>query len=301
MSGRVDRVDEGALGTNLSVIKSLDRSPTQIGMKRGGIRCNSFATSNYSGVLMLLDGKVAVVTGGSRGLGRAMVCAFNDHGAEVVIASRNLGRCKEVANDLVQRGGGRAAALACDVGKWEECDQLVENVYEQFGRIDILVNNAGGSPSYSRLDKVTKSEWDKVIAVNLQGPFRLSATVGQRMANEGGGAIINISSKLVDVPVPAALPYAMAKAGLNTLTEGLAQAYGPKVRVNTIQCGNFKTEGSDYWIKKSEYKLIENMALGRVGVAEEIAGAAVYFASDLSSFCTGATLNLDGGMSYRLT
>lgn len=249
-------------------------------------------------VLVVLKGKVALVTGGSRGLGKAMVSAFAENGADVIVASRKLDSCETAAADVRERFGREALASACDVSEWAQCDQLVDAAYAKFGRVDILVNNAGGSPPYSSLDKVTEKMWNKTIALNLRGPFRLSALIGARMSGDRGGAIINISSKAAVLPTSAALPYAAAKAGLNALTEGLAQAFGPHVRVNAIQCGVFRTEGSGYWTDNFESKLAKKTALGRIGVANEVADAAVYFASDASSFCTGATLSIDGGLVW---
>lgn len=247
---------------------------------------------------MILKGKVALVTGGNRGLGKAMVNAFAENGADVIIASRRLDTCEAAAADVRARFGCEALAAACDVSKWAQCEQLVETAYARFDRVDILVNNAGGAPPNSSLDEVTEQMWDRTVALNLRGPFRLSALIGARMSENGGGTIINISSKAAILPTSPALPYAAAKAGLNALTEGLAQAFGPHVRVNTIQCGVFRTEGSEYWTDNFESKLAEKSALGRIGIADEVAGAAVYFASDASSFCTGATLSIDGGLIW---
>jgi NAD(P)-dependent dehydrogenase (short-subunit alcohol dehydrogenase family) len=138
--------------------------------------------------------------------------------------------------------------------------------------------------------------WDKVIGLNLKGPFRLGALIGTRMAAAGAGSIINISSLAATRPDPENLPYAAAKAGLNTLTEGLARAFGPGVRVNTIQCGAFRTDISRAWTPEVATLFAAGAALGRVGEPQEIIGAAMYFASDASSFCTGSTLRIDGGL-----
>ena len=141
-----------------------------------------------------LAGKVALVTGGSRGLGRSMVLAFADAGADVVVASRKLENCKDVAGE-VEAKGRRALPVACHVGHWDELDGLVEQAYGTFGHVDVLVNNAGMSPLYPDLPAVTEELWDKVLGVNLKGPFRLTALVGTRMVEGGaGGCIINVSS-----------------------------------------------------------------------------------------------------------
>lgn len=245
---------------------------------------------------MELDGKVALVTGGSRGLGKQMVEAFAEHGADVIIASRKIGDCEQLADQIRERTARKAIAVACNVNDWAQCEALVDSAYAQFGHVDILVNNAGMSPLYPSLDQISESLWDKVIGLNLKGPFRLMALIGTKMAASGGGSIINISSAAAARPAPETLPYAAAKAALNTLTEGFAQAFGPSVRVNTIQCGAFRTDISRAWTPEVAEALASGAALGRVGEPEEIIGAAMYFATDASSFCTGSTLRLDGGL-----
>jgi len=160
------------------------------------------------------------------------------------------------------------------------------------------VNNAGMSPTYPSPEAVTEELWDKVNAVNLKGPFRLTARIGARMAEGEGGAIVNISSTNAIRPGGDALPYAAAKAGLNALTLGFAQALGPKVRVNAIICGAFRTDLAAAWDMEAVEKLARRrFALQRIAEADEIVGAAVYLASPASSFCTGALLRLDGGLS----
>src|SRR5829696_6561468 len=177
-----------------------------------------------------LTGKVALVTGGSRGLGREMVLAMAASGADVVIASRKLDACQELADVVEERTGRRALAAACHVGRWDDIDRLVDDVYDAFGRVDVLVNNAGMAPLYPSLGAVSEELFDKVIGVNLKGPFRLGALVGERMQAGAGGSIINISSVAACHPQKTDLPYAAAKAGLNTLTVGFAVSFGPTVR-----------------------------------------------------------------------
>lgn len=243
-----------------------------------------------------LTGKVAVVTGGSRGLGRAIVDAYAAHGANVVIASRKLDACAELATEITERHGRKALPVACNVSHWDDCDALVERAYGEFGRVDVLVNNAGLSPLYPSLAEVSEELWDKVIGVNLKGPFRLSSLVGTRMSEGDGGAIVNVSSVAAVRPSPREIPYAAAKAGLNTLTDGMARTFGPKVRVNAIQAGPFLTDISHAWDLEAFAERARTMiALGRGGEPEEVVGAALYFASPASSFCTGAVLRLDGG------
>lgn len=239
--------------------------------------------------------KVVVITGGTRGMGKAMAEGFARAAATVVVASRKLDACMEVAEELTASYGARTVPIACNVSRWEDCDALVEAVYAELGRIDVLINNAGLSPLYPSLPDVSEAYFDKVIGVNLKGPFRLSALVGQRMSEGEGGSIINIGSIEAIRPNAHSLPYAAAKAGLHILTEGFAQAFGPKVRVNTIQCGPFLTDISAAWTPQMRAEFEATLALKRCGRPEEVVGAAMYFAADTSSFCTGAVLRLDGG------
>lgn len=242
-----------------------------------------------------LTGKVALVTGGSRGLGHAMVLGFAEAGADVIIASRNLESCEAAAAE-VRALGRRALPYACHVGHWDELDGLVDAAYAEFGRVDVLVNNAGMSPLYPSLDQVTEKLFDSVIGVNLKGPFRLSAAIGARMAAGDGGSIINVSSTASVTPSPGAEPYGAAKAGINALTRSLAYAYGPKVRVNCIMAGPFFTDVAKHWdLEAFEQRAAKTIPLGRGGQPEEVVGAALYFASDASSFTTGAILAIDGG------
>jgi len=242
-----------------------------------------------------LTGRVALVTGGSRGLGKAMVTAFARAGADVVVASRKLDNCITVAEEVERTTGRRALPYACHVGRWDELDGLVDAAYGAFGKVDVLVNNAGMSPLYPSLMDITEDLWDKVMAINLKGPFRLSVLIGTRMTAGEGGSIINVSSAGSLRPAPHIVPYASAKAGLNALTVSLAHAFGPKVRVNTLMPGPFQTDISAAWGEESA-KRREGMALGRVGQIDEIVGGALYFASDASSFSTGSLLQVDGGL-----
>jgi len=243
-----------------------------------------------------LRGKVALVTGGSRGLGREMVLAFAQAGADVVIASRKLENCRRLAEEVEKSTGRSALPIACHVARWDEVGALADAAYERFGHVDVLVNNAGMSPLYESLSSISEELYDKVLGVNLKGPFRLSALVGERMAAGAGGSIINVSSIAASSPSPIEIPYASAKAGLNTLTVGLARALGPKVRVNCIQAGPFLTDISDAWNMEAFEKQAKlTIPMQRGGQPGEIVGAALYFASDASSFTTGAILRVDGG------
>jgi NAD(P)-dependent dehydrogenase (short-subunit alcohol dehydrogenase family) len=242
-----------------------------------------------------LTGKIALVTGGSRGLGREMVLAFAARGADVVIASRKLENCEAVADEV--RALGRCALpLAYHAASWDGADALADAAYAEFGRIDILVNNAGMSPLYESVDAVTEELYDKVMGVNLKGPFRLSAIVGTRMVADGGGSIIFVSSIASQRPSATELVYGPAKAGLNALTYGLARTLGPTVRVNCIVPGPFLTDISKAWdMAAFERGAKAGYALQRGGEPHEIVGAALYFASAAGSYTTGTTLNVDGG------
>jgi NAD(P)-dependent dehydrogenase (short-subunit alcohol dehydrogenase family) len=247
-----------------------------------------------------LSGKVALVTGGSRGLGREMCRAFAEAGASVAVASRKLDACVELAEEIIASTGVKAAGFACNVARWEDCDRLVEEVYAAFGTVDVLVNNAGSSPLYPSLAEVGEDLFDKVVALNLKGPFRLAALIGTRMAAGSGGSIINISSVGAVMPDPGALPYSAAKAGLNAMTVGMARSFAPNVRVNCIQPGYFLTDISKAWGDPEEVATQTErlIPLRRAGDPSEIVGAALYLASSASSYTTGTIMSVDGGLAY---
>jgi len=240
-----------------------------------------------------LTGKVALVTGGSRGLGREMVLAFAAAGADVVIASRKLDNCKALAEEI-EATGRRALPVACHVDHWNECDELADRAYKHFGKVDILVNNAGMSPLAPSSAETSEELFDKVVGVNFKGPFRLSAVIGQRMYDGDGGSIINISSSGALFPAPRFGPYAGAKAALNALTTVFAREYAPKVRVNTLSAGPFLTDISKHWSEESTRSW--HNAAGRAGEPEEVVTTALYLASAASSYTTGSLIRVDGGI-----
>ncbi len=243
-----------------------------------------------------LTGKVALVTGGSRGLGRAMVLAFAQAGADVVIASRKLDACEALAREVVESTGRKALPVACNVSDWTQVEQLAETAYGHFGKVDVLVNNAGLSPLYDDVVNVTEALYDKVLDVNLKGPFRLSAIVGTRMVAGEGGSIIMVSSNGAMNPRSDVIPYASAKAGLNAMTMGFAHAFAPKVRVNCIMPGPFLTDISKAWdMEAFKKRAATTIFMRRGGEPEEVVGAALYFASAASSYTTGAVLPITGG------
>lgn len=243
------------------------------------------------------NGKVVTITGGSRGLGHAMALGFAAAGARIAVASRKLDACEATVKEI-RALGSDGSAHAVHVGKWADCDRLAEEVYSRWGRCDVLINNAGMSPLYPSLAEHTEELFDKVLSVNLKGPFRLSALFGSRMAAADGGAIINISSIGAIRPSATTAPYSAAKAGLNALTVAFANEYGPKVRVNCIMAGPFRTDVSKAWFNDDFIRRARaQYAMGRGGEPEEIVGAALYLASPAASFTTGAVLTVDGGQS----
>lgn len=238
-----------------------------------------------------LSGKVALITGGSRGLGRQMALAFADAGADVVVSSRKLESCEAVVAEI-QAKGRRAAALPAHAAKWDEMDTLAEAAWNTFGKLDILVANAGMGPMVPS-HEVSEALFDSVVGLNFKGPFRLMANVAHRMAQGDGGTILATSSIASVRPTPQVVPYAGAKAALNAMVSGMAHEYGPKVRINAIAAGPFLTDISKAW--DDEARETTASAIGRPGRPEEIVTSALYLASPASSFVTGTVLRCDGG------
>jgi NAD(P)-dependent dehydrogenase (short-subunit alcohol dehydrogenase family) len=236
-------------------------------------------------------GKIALVTGGSRGLGRQMVMALARRGADIVVASRKIEACEAVANE-VQALGRHAMAISAHVGRWGDCDSLIEAAYGRFGRIDILINNAGMSPACPSHD-VSEKLFDSVLNLNFKGAFRLASRIGHRMREGDGGSIINVSSTGALMALPGVVPYAGAKAALNAMTVSLAKEYAPKVRVNTLSAGPFATEAHPDWTKEEAANFTN--FLRRPGNPSEIETAVLALASPASSYITGALLQVDGG------
>ncbi|HET6477969.1 MAG TPA: SDR family oxidoreductase [Dehalococcoidales bacterium] len=243
-----------------------------------------------------LEGKVALVTGGSRGIGRAIALAFADAGADVAISSRKLPDLESVADEIGKKGV-KCMAVASHIARGEESKALVDRVVGELGKIDILVNNAGTNPYAGPLLKAEEWAWDATMNVNLKGPFLLSQLVASVMQEQGGGSIINMASIMGLVPSELGF-YSVSKAGLIMLTQVLAREWGQyKIRVNAIAPGVVKTRLSEALWKdpaKSE-KAAKSKALGYIGVPEDIAGAALFLASDASSYVTGEVIVVDGG------
>ena len=241
------------------------------------------------------DDKIVVVTGGSRGLGRAMALGFAEAGADVVVASRKIVPSEAVA-DEVRTLGRKAMAVACHVGEWEQCEALVAATVAEFGRIDVLINNAGIAPVPPSLQAVTSDLFDKTIAVNLKGPLRLTALAAEHMP--AGGSVINISSTASLHPSPFTVVYAAAKAGQNAMTKAAAQELGPRgIRVNSIVCGTFYTDSLHQSLPTEALRtsMSGRVSLRRIASATEIVGTALFLASDASSYLNGELIVLDGG------
>ena len=237
------------------------------------------------------SGKVALVTGGSRGLGYQMVKAFAERGADVIIASRKLENCEAVAEEC-RALGVRAMPVAAHVGRWDECSDLVYRAWDAFGRVDILVNNAGMSPAMPS-HEVTEKLFDSVVNLNFKGPFRIASLMAQRMAEGEGGCIINVSSSGSMMPLPKTVPYGSSKAALNAMSRSLAWEYAPKVRVNTLSPGAFRTDIVEAWPDKGQGPIA--IPRGHAANPEEIVTAALFLASPASVNVTGSTVRCDGG------
>jgi NAD(P)-dependent dehydrogenase (short-subunit alcohol dehydrogenase family) len=242
-----------------------------------------------------LDGKVALVTGATRGLGFAIATALSAAGATVVVSSRKLEACQEAAARIAEQTGGAVHPLQLHVGDWDAIEPAVDSVVAEHGRLDVLVNNAGIAPLAPSLLEVSEALWEKTQQVNVKGPFRLMAVCGDRMVRTGGGSIVNISSIGAERPSPAEAMYAAAKNGLNALTRAFAQEYAPTVRVNCLMPGAFATDMSESWDEEFLDVVTHRLPAGRLGRPEELAGMVVHLASDTSGYTTGALIPVDGG------
>lgn len=243
-----------------------------------------------------MEGKVALITGGSRGIGRACALALADAGATVVVSSRKIEGLESVAEEIRARGG-RGIAIASHVAKTEDSKALVEKVTKEFGRLDVLMNNAGTNPYYGPLMEQDEKTWDVTMNVNLKGLFFLSQMAARVMKDQGGGSIINTSS--IGGLRPGELGvYCVTKAAVIMLTEVMAKEWGQyNIRVNAIAPGVIKTRLSEALWKDPEVgaQVEQNMPLMRLGEPEEIAGAVLLLASDAGSYITGETIVIDGG------
>ena len=247
-----------------------------------------------------LTGKVAVVTGSTKGIGRAMVEGLARAGASVVVSSRKQELCDEVAAEVARSTGSATFGLACHVGEWEAIPAFVDAVFERFGTIDVLVNNAGINPAPVTVSDMTIEYWRKVFAVNLEGPLRMAQQVAPVMRDHGGGSIVNIVTMAAYSGGSNVCAYGSSKAGLINLTKSMAQEWAPwNVRVNALCPGPFMTEmvgGAE----RTRPGFIDMIAGGtlmkRVADPAEIVGPVLYLASDASSYVTGDEISVSGGM-----
>ena len=242
-----------------------------------------------------LAGKVAMVTGGTRGLGYAIAHGLAEAGATVVVSSRKEDACRAAAETITKETGVAAIAVPLHVGHWDGIAPAIDTVYAELGRLDVLVNNAGIAPLSPSLEDVSEALFDKTMEVNLKGPFRLMAVAGARMAAAGGGSIVNISSIGAVRPSPPEAMYAASKSGLNALTMAFAQEYAPTVRVNCVMPGAFATDMAESWDEEFTGLVVNRLPAGRLGRPEELVGMVVHLAGDGAGYTTGAVIPVDGG------
>jgi NAD(P)-dependent dehydrogenase (short-subunit alcohol dehydrogenase family) len=248
-----------------------------------------------------LDGKIALVTGGARGLGRTMALALAQAGAEVAISGRTQATCEESAAAIADATGRRCRPFCGDVTSAADVDRVVSEVEGEFGRIDILINNAGNNIR-GAIHPLSEADWDTVLDTNLKGPFLVSRAVGPRMASRGWGRIVNMGSILSVIALPGRAPYASAKAGVLNLGRVLALEWaGTGVTVNTICPGPFATEMNRQLLEDpvKYQEFIKLIPMGRWGELDELSGAVVFLSSEASSFMTGSALFIDGGWTAR--
>ena len=248
-----------------------------------------------------LDGKVALITGGARGLGRTMAGALAEAGADIALAGRSKETCQQAADAIAAGSRRKVRAFAADVAKIDQVEQLANDVEQEFGKIDILVNNAGINIR-GPIQQLTEADWDTVIDTNLKGPFLCARAIGPRMVSRGWGRVINLGSVLGVIALPGRAPYASSKAGIINLTRVLALEWaGTGVTANAICPGAFATEMNrsllDDPVKYKEF--VAQIPMGRWGELDELAGAVVFLASEASSYVTGTPLFVDGGWIAR--
>lgn len=250
-----------------------------------------------------LEGKRAIITGASRGIGLAVARAMAGEGAEVILCSRRLDGVEAAAAEVNAVHPGRAFARACHVGQGEACEALVDWAFEERGPVDVLVNNAGTNPFFGPILALTEAAFDKTFEVNLKGAWRLSVAVARRLVADGrGGAIINMASILGMRAAPLQGVYGMTKAALISMTQTLAQELGPAgIRVNAIAPGLIDTKLAAVFARDAALarRVTDRTALGRVGQPAEVAGIAVFLASDEASFLTGQAIAVDGGFTIN--
>ncbi len=246
-----------------------------------------------------LQGKVAIVTGGSRGIGRAVAERLARAGARVVVSSRKLENAEEAAQ-AIQAAGGEALAIAAHVGYTDQVEALVARTLETYGRIDILVNNAATNPHFGPILTADEGQWDKILDTNVKSAFRVTQAVVPHMQAQGGGKIINMASVAGLRPSPLMGVYSVSKAALIMLTQVLAVELAPhNIQVNAIAPGVIKTRFSQVLWQTPQIAepILQRTPLGRFGEPEDVAGLALFLASPASDYITGAVFVVDGGMN----
>ena len=246
-----------------------------------------------------LEGKVAVITGASRGIGRAIALHFAQAGARVVVSSRKYDNVQAVADEIV-KSGGEAVPVQAHVGRPEDVTALVQHTIDTFGRLDIAVNNAATNPHFGSLLDADEGQWDKILDTNVKGSFRVCKAAVPHMADSGGGKIINMASIAGLRPSPGMGVYSVSKASLVMLTQVLAQELGSSnIQVNAIAPGVIKTRFSQilWQIPQFAEPILDRLPLGRFGEPEDVTGLALYLASPASDYVTGSVFVVDGGMN----
>lgn len=250
-----------------------------------------------------LSGKVAIVTGASRGIGEAIALALSNFGASLVLVSRKL-EALDVVRQKIETQGGKAICIPAHVGKIDVLSELVEKTTAEYGRIDILVNNAGIVPNVGPPEETDVGLWDKIMDVNLKGSFFLCNAVAEVMRNGGGGSIINLSTYAVTRPTPGLGVYIISKSAIDMMTKVLAQELtGSGIRVNAIAPGLIRTSiTKSLWDDDAGRTATESkIPAGRFGEPEDISGTAVFLASDASKYISGETILVDGGLALGLS
>jgi len=248
-----------------------------------------------------LDGKVALVTGGTRGLGRAIAEALASAGARVALTGRNEEAARETAKSVEEAQGRPTLGIGVDVTSREEVESMVARTVETFGRLDILVNNAGINIR-GPIEDLSEENWDDVIDTNLKGPWLCCRAVARLMKSQKSGRVINVSSMLGEIAMPGRSPYCSSKGGLTLLTKTLALEWAKDgINVNALCPGPFATEINTPLLNdpQARAQMEANVPLARWGDPLELGPAAVFLASEASSFMTGATLFVDGGYTAR--
>ncbi len=244
-----------------------------------------------------LKGKVALITGASRGIGEAIAVSLAEYGAHCILASRKIDALKSVEKKIVDNGG-KADSIACHMGDVKQIEKLISEIRERFGKLNILVNNAATNPHFGSLLSAEETMWDKTHEVNIRGPFFLIQKAAPLMEASGGGAIVNVASINGISPGPNQGIYSITKAGVIMMTKAYARELAPKkIRVNALLPGLTKTKfaGALFENESIYTESLKNIPMGRSAQPEEMAGAVLYFVSGASSFTTGACLICDGG------